>query len=483
MAPAEPNGGSLPPPPPSGAEIRPARSPKAITAYLDDTIETQQRQDLGDASPDMRGRDSKALHPVTEAHFRHLSLSPAPSGRFSPASHGSCDPGQGQYPQPYKHSSWSRFWDRNKPAILVALSQLFGASMNLSARLLELEGEGMHPVQVLLLRQSLTSMCCLSYMWWMKIPDFPIGKKEIRWLLVARGFTGFFGIFGMWYSMMYLPLADATVITFLAPGVAGFVCWFLLREPFTRIEQLATVVALLGVVLIAQPAALFSGGETSSSTGGDDHSTTEPPEQGLPGADHQTTAQERLVAVGVALLGVLGAAGAFTTLRSIGKRAHPLISVNFFGMTCTVICVVTLCLAPQLDVGQPALRWITPTSPKQWFLLLTLGALGFVMQYLLTAGLAADKSNRANAMVYTHMLFAVAFDRWVFGHRMGVMSFLGCALILGSAVGVVFMKKPPAPPKLEDVERQSNLSGEAEGSPMLLGVGGNAESVHLERIR
>src|SRR5699024_10847149 len=112
----------------------------------------------------------------------------------------------------------------------------------------------------------------------------------------------------------------------------GFVCWFLLREPFTRFEQLATVVALLGVVLIAQPAALFSGGGTSSSTGGgDDHSTTEPPEQGLPGADHQTTAQERLVAVGVALLGVLGAAGAFTTLRSIGKRAHPLISVNFFG--------------------------------------------------------------------------------------------------------------------------------------------------------
>ncbi|KAL3960161.1 hypothetical protein ACCO45_005278 [Purpureocillium lilacinum] len=388
----EPNGGR----PPSGAEMRPARqSPKASRPENDDD----------------NARETQQQHP-----FHHRDLSP----------------------DPYKQSSWARFWDRNKPAILVALSQLFGASMNLSARLLELEGEGMHPVQVLLLRQSLTSICCLTYMWWMQVPDFPIGKREIRWLLVARGFTGFFGIFGMWYSMMYLPLADATVITFLAPGVAGFVCWFLLREPFTRIEQLATVVALLGVVLIAQPAALFSGG-TSSSTGGDDHSTTEPPEQGLPGADHQTTAQERLVAVGVALLG--------------------------------------------LDVGQPALRWITPTSPKQWFLLLALGALGFVMQYLLTAGLAADKSNRANAMVYTHMLFAVAFDRWVFGHRMGVMSFLGCALILGSAIGVVFMKKPPSPPKVEDVERQNNVSGEAEGSPMLMGVGGNAESVHLERMR
>ncbi|PNY26637.1 membrane protein [Tolypocladium capitatum] len=340
----------------------------------------------------------------------------------------------------------------------------------------------MHPVQLLLLRQSLTVVFCLAYMWWMKIPDFPFGKREVRWLLVVRGCAGFFAIFGMWYSMMYLPLADATVITFLAPGVAGFMCYFLLHEPFTRIERLATVVALLGVVLIARPTSLFA----RSSTGGEEPSspTGELPEQrGLPGADHQTTSQERLVAVGVALLGVLGAAGGFTTLRTIGKRAHPLISVNFFGITSTVICLLALGLSPALDVGQPALRWITPTSATQWVLLLTLGGLGFIKQYLLTAGLSADKSNRANAMVYTHMLFAVAFDRWVFGHRMGLMSFLGCVLILGSAVGVMFMKKKPPPPKVEDAERQINLTGEAEGSPMLMGVGGTAESVNLGRIR
>jgi drug/metabolite transporter (DMT)-like permease len=135
-----------------------------------------------------------------------------------------------------------------------------------------------------------------------------------------------------------------------------------------------------------------------------------------------------------------------------------------------------------LDIGQPALRWISPTSLKQWLLLLSLGGLGFIMQYLLTAGLAADKSNRANAMVYTHMLFAASFDRWIFGHRMGLMSFAGCALILGSAVGVIFMKESPPVPKLEDPERQNNLAGEAEGSPMLVGVAGHSDSVNLERL-
>ncbi|KID91604.1 Integral membrane family protein [Metarhizium guizhouense ARSEF 977] len=430
-------------------------------------------------SPHGRGDKSQVAEAET---LRSLSISPAPGGRLSPIPHGPYHPPGGIHVTTgMKSSLLKRFWTANKPAILVALSQLFGATMNLSARFLELEGEGMHPVQMLLVRQAVTSICCLAYMWWVSIPNYPFGKKEIRWLLLVRGCTGFFGIFGMWWSMMYLPLADATVITFLAPGVAGFVCYFLLREPFTRLEQLATLVALLGVVLIAQPVALFAttadAASSSSSSGRARRAAS------IPGADHETTPRERLLAVGVALIGVLGAAGAFTTLRAIGKRAHPLISVNAFAVICTIICVTALGLGPVLDIGQPSLRWIAPTSLKQWLLLLSLGGLGFVMQYLLTAGLAADKSNRANAMIYTHMLFAASFDRWIFGRRMGLMSFAGCTLILGSAVGVIFMKRAPAPPKAEDVERQSNLSGEAEGSPMLVGVAGHTESVNLERIR
>ncbi|EHK24508.1 uncharacterized protein TRIVIDRAFT_23701, partial [Trichoderma virens Gv29-8] len=338
-------------------------------------------------------------------------------------------------------SRLKQFWIRNKPSILVAVSQFFGALMNLSARLLELDGDGIHPVQVLLLRQGLTVVCCFVYMWWKNIPDFPFGKKEIRGLLLIRGFSGFFGIYGMWYSMMYLPLADATVITFLAPGVAGLLCYFALHEPFTRPEQIATAVALLGVVLIARPVSLFTALSPS------DEQVVDSPEQvdgAFPSLEHEPTAEERLMAVGVALLGVLGAAGAFTCIRTIGKRAHPLISVNFFGMACTIICVLALTLAPTLDVSQPHLRWITPKSWKGWFLLLWIAVPGFIMQYLLTSGLAADTSNRANAMIYTHMLFAVSFDRWIFGHSMSMMSFAGCALILGSAITVVLTKNPPA---------------------------------------
>ncbi|CAM1503931.1 Fc.00g015220.m01.CDS01 [Cosmosporella sp. VM-42] len=408
--------------------------------------------------------------------FRRLSLSPGPSPCLSPVPMGALPALSRDAQFDPNTSRLKKFWLANKPSILVALSQFFGALMNLSARLLEFEGDGMHPVQVLLLRQSMTSVCCMLYMWYMQTPHFPFGRKDIRWLLLARGCSGFFGIYGIWYSMMYLPLADATVISFLAPGVAGFICWFLLKEPFTRIEQLATFIALMGVVLIAQPASLFSKSEH------DDDTSATPPETGLPGADHEATAEERLVAVGVALLGVFGAAGAFTALRAIGKRAHPLISVNYFGVISTIISISALAIAPAIEFDQPALRWVTPSAAKQWLLLLPLGILGFIMQYLLTAGLGSDKSNKANAMVYTHMLFAASFDRWVFGHRMGLMSAMGCTLILGSAIGVVLTKKAPAPKTADDVERQGNMVGESEGSPMLLNAnaGGAAEELRLE---
>ncbi|KAK2041665.1 integral membrane protein DUF6 [Colletotrichum somersetense] len=415
--------------------------------------------------------------------FREFSASSYQSGWASPS------PGT-SHPPPTTHSpkhttKLARLWLANKGVFLVALSQLFGALMNLTARLLELEGEGMHPLQVLFARQSVTMVCCCAYMYCMKTPDFPFGKKDIRWLLVARGVLGFFGIFGMWYSMMYLPLAEATVITFLAPSVAGFACYLVLREPFTRNEQIGTVIAFFGVVLIAHPTSLFSSGDDAASTvpeqlGAGNGTAT----SALPGLDHQTTPAERLTAIGVAILGVLGAAGVFTTIRWIGKRAHPLISVNYFAASSTVVCTIALTAAPLLDVGQPVLRWGLPQGGRQWLFMVLLGIFGFIMQFLMTAGLRTDRSNRANAMIYTHMLFAAAFDRFVFGNVMGWMSLAGCGLIIGSALWVVLTKKTAAPKReaVADVE-VANVR-DTEAVPMLADVDdGRDEGYELERVK
>ncbi|KAK6955542.1 hypothetical protein Daesc_003182 [Daldinia eschscholtzii] len=384
-------------------------------------------------------------------------------------------------------------WRRNKAPLLVFAAQFFGALMNLIARLLEVEGH-MHPMQILFARMSMTVIGASAYIWWKRIPHGLLGHRDVRWLLVLRGFSGFFGIYGMWYSVKYIPLAEATVITFLAPNITGYLCHIFMHEPFTRVEQLASLVALAGVVLITKPTSLFSGAASPSAAGNiaaeiAANATAEV--NSYPGGEHISTSAERLKAFGVALLGVLGAAVAFTTLRCIGKRAHPLISVNYFSSWSLIVTATTLSLAPVFDYGQPDLRLELPHSIRQCALLVAVAACGVIMQVLMTAGLATEKSNRATAMTYTHMLFAAAFDRWVFGNIMGWVSFIGCGLIIGSALWVVLTKKETkntgdCETDAERGEITAAASTDNESSPMLcenVDEDGHEEGIILKQLR
>ncbi len=60
----------------------------------------------------------------------------------------------------------------------------------------------------------------------------------------------------------------------------------------------------------------------------------------------------------------------------------------------------------------------------------------------MAAGLSYEKSSRATNMTYTQMLFALGFDKLIFGHTPGVMSIIGSSLILGSAIVVAVQQDP-----------------------------------------
>ena len=234
-------------------------------------------------------------------------------------------------------------------------------------------------------------------------------------------------------SLIYLPLGEATVITFLAPILTCYACAVLLKEPFTRMEQIAGLVSLIGVVFIAQPASLFS--SSSSQVAGTPGEIVPPSvasnATAISGSatSGEVTPSQRLGAVAIALVGVCGAATAYTTIRWIGKRAHPLIAVNYFAAWCTLVSVVAMLAVPSVDFRLPA-------TLREWTFLLFLGVSGFVFQFLLTAGLAHEKGSRATNTVYTGMLFALALDKIIWDVTPGIWSLLGSSLILGSAVYV-----------------------------------------------
>lgn len=179
---------------------------------------------------------------------------------------------------------------------------------------------------------------------------------------------------------MYLPLADATVITFLAPSLACWACSYFINEPFTRTEQIAAYVSLFGVVLIARPVSLFAAlshsHEPVPPASGDSDlilsNTTTTSSDRLAADYDSVTPKQRAMAVRIAMLGVLGAAGAYTTIRWIGKRAHPLLSVNYFAAWCTIVSIVAMLTMPGVGV-------LFPNNLKDWCYLVFLGICGFVM--------------------------------------------------------------------------------------------------------
>ena len=120
-------------------------------------------------------------------------------------------------------SFWWRWWLHNKGVVLVLTSEMFGALMNTATRLLETSRDdagGMNPLQVskkahmrvsflqttlilmphqiLFARMTVTFVLSSLYMWYSKVPYFPLGMEEVRRLLLFRGVAGFVGVYGLY---------------------------------------------------------------------------------------------------------------------------------------------------------------------------------------------------------------------------------------------------------------------------------------------
>ncbi|KZW03139.1 hypothetical protein EXIGLDRAFT_664264 [Exidia glandulosa HHB12029] len=329
---------------------------------------------------------------------------------------------------------------------MIAFSQLFGSTMQITAKFLNGLDPPVPPFELIIVRMSLTYLASLAYMLWAKVPDPITGPKEVRWILVARGVCGFFGLFGVYYSLQYLSVSDTVVLTFLIPGTTAFVGHYFMGESYSRGEAIACGVSLFGVILIARPAALFGG----------DYS---PPVPDVPSSDgswvpsERGTPMQRLSAVGVSLLGVLGATGAYVTLRKIGKRAHPLHSMNFFAFYSTLVASLGM-----IVTRQPI---VVPKRPEFFLLLLVLGLCGFFGQLLLVLGLQRETASRGALGLYAQIIFAVALERIFFDVKPSAMSIIGGLIIVGAALYVALTKKYGEP---VNTEQRKSAEEEVEGT-------------------
>ncbi|KAH4107846.1 hypothetical protein HBH64_142130 [Parastagonospora nodorum] len=340
---------------------------------------------------------------------------------------------------PTKDSIWRSAWKNNKGACLILLAELAGASMDAMARYLQQGETKFHPFQVIVARMGITFILSSAYMWWTKVPDFPLGARSVRGWLILRAAFGFGGLYCLYYSVHYLPLAEATVFRFLVPLVTAWACSVFLGQAFTRKELIAGLVALIGVIIIAHPPWLF----------GEVHDNLHPKK---PSGIDKVSSTQRFIAIVVSILGVAGASGAYTTIRVIGDRAHALMSVNYFALLATVGSTIALFAIPGIGFQKPQ-------SPREWILLIAMGVFGFVLQFLLTAGLQLDKSSKATSMLYVQIIFALAFDWIIWGAIPGAWSMFGGTIIICSTLWSALQKPRAKVEKNVEPDEESALLG------------------------
>ncbi|KAK8251625.1 hypothetical protein IWZ00DRAFT_437007 [Phyllosticta capitalensis] len=344
-----------------------------------------------------------------------------------------------------------RWWIQNRGWVLVLLSESFGACMAAMARLLENEEDessSMHPMQIIFVRMGLTAVFSMTYMWATKVPHYPWGEKDLRLLLTLRGFTGFFGLSMFYWALQYLPLAETTVITFLTPMLVPWACALFFGQPLSKKVIFAGLFSFAGVIIIAQPPWLFP-----------NHHEEVP----------DASAAMRTIAVTGLLLGAVTATASYTIIRGIGYRAHALISVNYYSLTSTLGSGLFLLFAPGIGFQLPA-------NGRQWTLLAILGCSGFLLQFLLTAGLQHDKSAVATSMMYSQVLFALVLDKAIWGNVPGFASLCGGVLVLASTIYVAFQGSSDTPSKTKQNDEEEPLlakqgeESETRRKPILPGI-------------
>ncbi|KAJ8597259.1 DUF6-domain-containing protein [Rhizopogon salebrosus TDB-379] len=310
----------------------------------------------------------------------------------------------------------SGFTTHNTGMLLVISAHFFFTCMNISVKMLNRLDHPVHALEVIVVRMAIAFIACVVYMFVKRIPDPLTGPKGVRTLLVVRGITGFIAICGMYWSLQYLSVADATVLTFLKPLTTALAGWIFLKEGYSIKQGFAAVCSLLGVVLIARPPFLF-GSPTV-----------------IPVVPEATPAG-RLMGVGACMINVLAATGSYISIRAIGKRAHPMHVMTLFSLLSTI-------MAP---VGMLVFN-IPVVYPRSWtgtLLLVMVGVFGFVGQTFLTMGLQRETASRGSTGLYVQALFAVVLEGIFLGVIPSLLSVIGGTIIMCSAIYVVLEKQKP----------------------------------------
>jgi len=232
----------------------------------------------------------------------------------------------------------------------------------------------------------------------------PGGKLH---LLLLRGFLGFSAMILFFYTITTIPLGVAITLNKTSPLFVTILAYFLLKERLSPTGFLALAVGFLGVALITKPLGLAFSYEHF-----------------------------------LGLMGGFLAAAAYTTIKKI-KHLYDarVIVLSFMGMG-TTVPLFLFALSPYID-APTYLSFLFPEfiwnlSLVTWSLILAMGVISTLSQYLLTRAYSASKAGIIGVISYTNIPFAIGFGYMLGDAFPDFWSFTGIGLIV---LGGLLVKK------------------------------------------
>ena len=230
----------------------------------------------------------------------------------------------------------------------------------------------------------------------------PLGHRRV--LLFGRGLSGFLALTGVFYALLHLSMAQATLLQYLHPVFTAVLAFVFLAERPTAATLACIALSLLGLACIVSPYWVAS------------DATPAP-----------------LWPVIAGLGGAFGSGVAYTLVRKLVTTEHPSVIVLYFPLVC----------APgTLLLGGADFVWPTAAG---WWVLLGVGCFTQLGQMALTKAMQLDAASRVTSLSYVQIIFAAILGWLAFGEIPTQATLLGGGLILLGAMVSAWLQPRSAP--------------------------------------
>ena len=212
--------------------------------------------------------------------------------------------------------------------------------------------------------------------------------RESWIFLVLRSIGGSLGIFGNFYAIDHLILADASILNKMAPFYTVLFSFLLLKEKIKIVPLFAIITAFCGAMLVAKPSFDFS--KTLPSLAG--------------------------VASG------FGAGFAYACVRKLGKqKCSGKIVILFFSTFSTLLAV------PYMIFN------FSPMTKMQTIYLLFAGISAAMGQFTITAAYYHAPASKISIFDFCQIIFSASLGYFILNQKPDMLSIFGYAVILSMA--------------------------------------------------